>query len=106
TLIDQETMIGHTFYYTFASNTFIDEDTDDSLTYSATMAGGALPSWLSFSPSTRTFRGIPTADDIGTLDIMVTATDSGGLSTDMSFTLTVAITTDPQVIVYLPMISR
>ena len=66
---------------------------DDGLTYTAALsAGGNLPTWLTFTASTRTFSGTPGADDApAELDITVTATDDGDppLSATTSFTLTV-----------------
>ena len=77
------------------SNTFSDPDTGDTLTYSATLSGGgALPSWLTFNAATQTFSGTPTNDDVGNLDVEVTATDSGGLTASDTFTLTVNNTND------------
>jgi hypothetical protein len=60
-----------------------------ALTYSATGAGGAaLPSWLSFNAATRTFSGtVPKG--MQSLPIVVTATDTSGLSKSETFTATV-----------------
>jgi hypothetical protein len=62
---------------------------NEALTYSATLAGGqALPGWLSFNPTTGAFTGTaPTAAQ--TLDIVVTATDTSGLSATEAFAATV-----------------
>lgn len=67
------------FSYTFASNTFYDAD-GNTLTYTATKQDGtALPSWLSFSSSTRTFSGTPSSiDDVAATTIRVTANDGQG----------------------------
>ena len=72
-----------------AGNTFTDPQ-GAALSYSATLAsGGALPSWLKFNAVTDSFSG---TDPTGTapLTIKVTATDSYGLSTSESFTLSLA----------------
>jgi hypothetical protein len=56
-----------------------------SLSFTATLSSGAaLPSWLSFSPSTLTFSGTaPTKAQ--TVALKVTATDTSGLSTNETF---------------------
>jgi hypothetical protein len=64
------------------------------LTYSVAMAdGSALPSWINFDPATVTFSGtVPTtyqAQNSTILDIVVTATDSAGLSSSLTYTTTV-----------------
>lgn len=66
--------------YAFASNSFADADgASDTLTYSATLASGsALPGWLTFTPSTRTFSGTPGDNDAGTVSVRVKATDRAG----------------------------
>ena len=56
--------------------------------------GSALPDWLSFDASTRTFSGTPENGDVGSLDVRVTATDPHGSSVDDTFTLTTANTND------------
>ena len=73
------------------AETFADPDAGDVLTYSATLANGtALPNWLSFDAATQTFSGTPQVGDVGTLEVLVTATDSGALSASDVFTLTIA----------------
>ncbi len=69
----------------------------DAVTYTSTLSDGvALPSWLSFEDGTATFSGIPLAGDVGSLDVVVAASD-GTLSSSDTFTLTVidAIVTGP-----------
>ncbi|PXF29262.1 hypothetical protein WH50_21760, partial [Pokkaliibacter plantistimulans] len=84
-----------TFRFTLAADTFIDADAGDRLTLSATLAdGSALPSWLSFDASTGTFSGTPTNDDVGSLTIKVTATDTSGASVSSTFSLIVANVND------------
>ncbi|UUA72965.1 putative Ig domain-containing protein [Cellvibrio sp. QJXJ] len=71
------------FNYTFPINAFSDQDLGDSLTYSATLAGGgALPGWLSFDSATRTFSGTPSNGDVGTISISVTADDGEATVSD------------------------
>jgi Ca2+-binding RTX toxin-like protein len=83
------------FSYTVAANAFADVDVGDTLSYSATMAdASALPSWLSFDASTRTFSGTPLNADVGGLDVRVTATDLAGASATQDLALTVSNTND------------
>lgn len=71
------------------SNTFADVDRD-RLTYSARLSNGsALPSWLRFSATTRTFSGTPPAGT-APLDVRVTATDRHGRTVRDTFRLTVS----------------
>ncbi|MBF0627839.1 MAG: DUF1566 domain-containing protein [Magnetococcales bacterium] len=59
----------------------------DGLTYTATQAdGSALPSWLTFSPASRTFSGNPPAG-LASLNLKVTASDDHGGTTSSSFDL-------------------
>lgn len=76
--------------YQIPAGTFADEDANDSLAYSATLANGdALPSWLSFDAATRTFSGTPQGAAVGALNLRVTATDLGGLSASADLALQV-----------------
>ena len=69
---DQEATVGAPFSYTVPADTFDFIDTD-VLEYTATdAADAALPSWLSFTASTRTFAGTPTTS--GSVSVKVTAT--------------------------------
>ena len=64
------------------------------LTYTATAADGSpLPAWLTFNAATRTFSGTPTAANVGTLSVKVSATDLGGLAASETFNI--AVTTAP-----------
>ncbi len=74
---NQTATVGSSFSYAFPANTFADADTGDTLTYTATKSDDtALPTWLTFTPNTRTFSGTPAAANIGTLSVKVTASDS------------------------------
>ncbi|MCZ8190006.1 MAG: FG-GAP-like repeat-containing protein [Microcystis sp. LE19-338.1B] len=78
------------FNFPIPANTFIDVDLNDTLTYSATLSNGdALPSWLTFDPTTKTFSGTPAYNDVGNLNLKVTATDKAGASVSTNFTLQV-----------------
>ncbi|MBS1657291.1 MAG: putative Ig domain-containing protein [Bacteroidetes bacterium] len=85
---DQQATEGFFFNFTFADNTFADEDAGDVLNYQAKLSNGnQLPEWLSFDGNTRSFSGTP--DDTGTLQITVTAKDAMSLSTIDQFALVV-----------------
>jgi VCBS repeat-containing protein len=85
-----ETSENVAFSYAVPNATFGDIDVGDSLTYSATLtSGGALPAWLSFDASTKTFSGTPANSDIADLSIKVTASD--GIAT-VSDTLALTVT--------------
>lgn len=84
---DQNATAGQLFSFVFGSNTFSDPD-NDPLTYSSTLSdGSALPSWLTFTASTRTFNG--TAPGAQAITIRVTASDGKGGSASDDFLLTV-----------------
>ena len=88
---DQDATAGREFRYTFPSRTFSDAE-GDALSYTATRVDGtALPGWLTFTPSTRTFQGTPAATDAGTLTVKVTASDGEDEVSD-EFEIVVAAT--------------
>ncbi|MBB2706461.1 MULTISPECIES: DUF4082 domain-containing protein [Rhizobium] len=87
----QNATVGSAFSFTLPTTTFSDVDSGETLAYSATAADGtALPSWLSFNASTRTFSGTPTTS--GTYGVKVTATDLGGLAANETFNITASTT--------------
>lgn len=72
---DQKDTVGHPINYQIPDSTFIDDDGNNTLTYSAKLSNGlSLPAWLSFDPATRTFSGTP--DTVAALTIIITATDT------------------------------
>ncbi|MEH1847232.1 MAG: putative Ig domain-containing protein, partial [Nostoc sp.] len=76
------------FNFTFAADTFNDVEDGTNLTYTATLADDtALPNWLSFDPSSRTFTGTPPTN--GNFNIKVTAKDQANASVDDVFALAV-----------------
>jgi len=78
---DQAVNEGDNFLFTFAENTFFEDDENDFLTYSAKLSDDTeLPDWLSFTPSTRTFSGTPTSANLGAITVKVTATDRMGFA--------------------------
>ena len=83
------------FAFTVSADAFSDPDAGDALTYSAALEdGSALPGWLAFDGETRTFSGKPLQSDVGSLQVTVTAKDTGGLSATDTFTLTIANVND------------
>ena len=88
---DQSVKQGREFNFQILDGSFSDPDADDALSYSASLAdGSALPGWLSFNSATGTFTGTPGADDLGLVEVHVTATDGYGLSASDAFIITVA----------------
>ena len=91
TIPNQTATAGTAFSYAFLANTFADTDPGDTLTYTATQSDDtALPSWLSFAAATRTFSGMPTAADVGTVSVKVTASDGHGSSVSDTFDIVVS----------------
>jgi len=83
------------FSFSVSPITFSDADIGDTLSYSATLSdGSALPAWLSFDSSSRTFSGTPANGDVGTISVEVTADDSNGGTASDSFNIVVANTND------------
>lgn len=83
------------FSFQVSANAFADVDAGDTLTYGASLANGsALPSWLSFNASTRTFSGTPVNGDVGTLNVRVTATDGASATAFDDFEISIANTND------------
>jgi len=86
--------------FTVPANTFADVDVGDALTYSATLSDGSvLPSWLAFDAATMTFSGTPANDNVGTLSLKVTATDTAGASVSDDFDVTVENGNDVPIVV-------
>ncbi|MDD2894211.1 MAG: calcium-binding protein, partial [Halothiobacillaceae bacterium] len=89
-LTSQSTLENAEFKYTLPDGAFTEIDNGDTLSLTAMLAdGSALPTWLSFDAATRTFSGIPGNLDSGQLEVIVTATDTAGLSVSGNFSLTV-----------------
>ena len=80
--------VGRLFRFTMPAETFIDDDGNNTLTYSATLSdGNPLPAWLLFDSASQTFSGTPA--EVAELRILVTATDTGNDSGIAVFKLTV-----------------
>ncbi len=100
---DQAAVAGTAFSYAFPANTFADKDTGDTLVYSATKSDGtALPSWLTFTASTRTFSGTPQTANAGTLPVKVTASDGTASVSDTFDIVVKASNTAPTVANAIP----
>ncbi|HKU46276.1 MAG TPA: putative Ig domain-containing protein, partial [Burkholderiales bacterium] len=69
-------------------------DDADALTYEADFASG----WLSFDPHSRTFSGTPTNDDVGIVEVTVTATDPFGEGASDTFRVLVRNVNDAPVV--------
>jgi hypothetical protein len=86
---NQVDTVGRPLTYRISDTTFIDDDGNNTLSYTATLnSGSSLPAWLFFDTTAKTFSGVPTA--AGTFTIKVTAKDTASASVSASFTLTVA----------------
>ncbi len=86
----EETIVDAEFSFVFAEDLFSDPD-NDLLQYSAMQENGdELPAWLSFDGEQREFRGTPLLDDIGSVTIVIVASDGFGGNTTASFGLTVS----------------
>jgi Ca2+-binding RTX toxin-like protein len=94
-IADQSDSEDAPYLFTVPGDTFTDPDAGDALTYTAMCTdGAALPAWLTFDSSTRTFSGTPAQGDVGSVEVRITATDAQGLSAGDSFTLSVENTND------------
>ncbi|NBB70831.1 MAG: hypothetical protein GVY33_11000 [Alphaproteobacteria bacterium] len=82
------------FSWTLPAGLFNDPE-GGPVTLSAGLAGGSpLPAWLGFDAATRTFTGVPSDADIGSLQLRVTAADHLGATTSVDATLDVANVND------------
>jgi Ca2+-binding RTX toxin-like protein len=101
-IADQNAKQGNAFSFQIPTNTFTDIDAGDVLTYSATLENGnALPSWLTFNPTTRTFNGTPTNDNVGNFNVKAIATDKAGATVSDIFTITVENVNDAPIVANL-----
>jgi hypothetical protein len=84
----QTDSIGHSFNFTIPDNTFVDDDGNNTLIYSATLSNGKpLPVWLLFNAETKTFSG--TLDSVGSFSIKVLVSDTANASISTTFILKV-----------------
>ncbi len=90
--VDQAMKYDTTDWSYDASISFNDTDTSDSLSYSATLANGnPLPLWMQFNTATGFITGTPSLADRGTYALIVTVTDSHGLSVSAPLTIAVIL---------------
>ena len=86
---DRTDSVGVQFTYQISDSTFIDDDGNSTLAYSASLSSGSpLPSWLNFNPATQTFSGSPSS--AGSSIIKVTVTDNDSAKASCTFTLNVS----------------
>lgn len=83
--------------YQVPANTFSDPDGNPLMLTAMLADGSALPTWLSFNASTRTFSGVPPLNFTGIIDLRVTASD-GSASINDAFSLTVTPVNDAPVV--------
>lgn len=87
-LADQQGCKGQPFVYVLPLNALADVDAGDILSVEAKRSNGtALPSWLTFDAATRTFSGTPPANAEDTLHVVLSITDTAGLSATTGFAL-------------------
>ncbi len=90
---DQTAFLDSSFIYQFPDSTFIDDDGNYTLTYSATLSNGnPLPDWLAFNGTTRTFSTDPLTVAT-TISLKVTATDTADANASCIFKITVRSST-------------
>jgi hypothetical protein len=96
-IVDQTLTAGLPFSFSFPTNAFTDAE-NDPLTYTAGVAGGALPAWLTFNATSRKFYGVPPTLPAGGITVTVTAKDPSGGTATRNFTITTVATLNGNVI--------
>ncbi len=87
-LNDYTVRAGELFEFSLPGNLFTDSDPDDKLTLNATMASGEpLPDWLYFDHDAGVFSGETESQNVDSLKIIVSATDTYGASVQRTFAL-------------------
>lgn len=95
----QATQQDQPWTFTIPAGTFADPD-EDSLTYSASTAGGQpLPAWLQFDSATFTFTGTPGNDGVGGLALEVTVADGSDAMASTTIALNVTNVNDAPALV-------
>ncbi|MXW47634.1 MAG: hypothetical protein F4Z97_03145, partial [Gammaproteobacteria bacterium] len=98
---NQALKLNKAFSYAFPANTFADAN-GDTLTYTATKGdGSALPDWLGFTASTRTFSGTTPTTAV-TVTVKVTAADGNGGTVSDTFDVAVSANNAPTVANEIP----
>jgi len=97
-IADQTATEDSAYVFAVPADAFYDADTGDVLSFTARLADGTeLPAWIAFDPASSTFAGTPTNEDVGVIEIAVTATDGSGESATDVFALEVLNTNDAPV---------
>jgi len=97
-LPDLSTLEDSPVEFAVPAGTFIDPDAGDTLGYAATLVDGSpLPAWLFFDTAAAEFSGTPGNEDVGTLDILLTAADAWGEAASGTFTIEVQNVNDAPV---------
>jgi Ca2+-binding RTX toxin-like protein len=87
------------FSLAIPADAFSDEDPGETLLYSAARVdGSALPAWLWFNASDRTFSGTPGNADVGTMAVRISATDSAGATASDFFAVHVLNVNDVPIV--------
>lgn len=90
-LADATAQAGQPFALDLPMGAFTDVDAADSLRYSLTLANGQpAPAWLSVSAANGRLHGTPGAADVGTLDLLLMATDDGGAQATQALRIVVS----------------
>jgi hypothetical protein len=88
--LSQTAIVGTPLSLTLPADIFIDPDQSDILKLTATQGNGsALPSWLIFDATSRTFTGTPPTSALGNLAIVLTATDLIGATATDTFNIAI-----------------
>lgn len=96
-ITDQQSAEDTAWSFVVPADTFVDPE-GDPLSYVATLADGtALPSWLGFDGTTRTFSGIPPQNYNGTVAIKVTVSDASS-SVEDTFNLVIIPVNDAPIV--------
>jgi hypothetical protein len=83
---DQTAKVGHSFTYSIPENTFMDDDGNNTLTYSSALIdGNPLPLWLNFNSKARKFSGKPSNEE--NIEIKISVEDSEKACISGAFTL-------------------
>jgi hypothetical protein len=96
TPIPDKTAVEDSFFSMNVSTSFTDMDLGDTLSYFAQ----GLPDGLSIDSKTGVISGFPTNAAVGVNNIVITATDGNGGTVSDEFSLTVANTNDPPVLLF------
>ena len=86
------------FVIAVPSDAFVDPD-GDPLEFRASLQGGeVLPAWLTFDAGSGVFSGTPSNEDVGTIEVVLTAVDPDGATAHGAFLLSVTNSNDSPLI--------